>query len=273
MKQPELGNKILELRKAKGLTQEELVERCNISVRTIQRIETGDVNPRSYTIKTILEALESDYNELHSDSSFSKSVSKTLTLSWIAGIAYFILGFLEGPMDMSRIVNASEIPGQAVTHFIPMMDFGPYFYLIVKILVLIAYVLFLRGFISIGDYTGNTLLSIVSKVLIATMVFTIGFDIVSFLWQDFNGLFVQIAIALSLGVVGIIFGISLIQMRSTVGIICIIAGVMEILAGILFLLMEPIGLILQMPAILMEIIIVYQVSKAIAEGSNLAFKK
>ena len=30
MKQPELGKKISELRKAKGLTQEELVEKCNI---------------------------------------------------------------------------------------------------------------------------------------------------------------------------------------------------------------------------------------------------
>ena len=53
MKQPELGLKILELRKNKGLTQEELVEKCNISVRTLQRIESGDVNPRNFTIKTI----------------------------------------------------------------------------------------------------------------------------------------------------------------------------------------------------------------------------
>ena len=57
MKQPALGKRISELRKEKGLTQEELVEQCNINVRTIQRIEAGEVNPRSYTIKTILEVL------------------------------------------------------------------------------------------------------------------------------------------------------------------------------------------------------------------------
>ena len=57
MKQPDLGKKILELRKQKGLTQEELVELCNINVRTIQRIEAVDVTPRTYTVKTILEAL------------------------------------------------------------------------------------------------------------------------------------------------------------------------------------------------------------------------
>jgi len=58
MKQPELGRKISELRKAKGLTQEELVEKCHLSVRTLQRIESGEVTPRSHTIKVILEALE-----------------------------------------------------------------------------------------------------------------------------------------------------------------------------------------------------------------------
>lgn len=58
MNQPELGKKIAELRKAKGLTQEELVEKCNLSVRTLQRIESGDVTPRSYTLKAIFAALE-----------------------------------------------------------------------------------------------------------------------------------------------------------------------------------------------------------------------
>ena len=60
MNQPELGKRIVELRKAKGFTQEELVEKCNINVRTLQRIESGEVTPRSYTVKTIFTAL--DYN-------------------------------------------------------------------------------------------------------------------------------------------------------------------------------------------------------------------
>lgn len=60
MKQPELGRKIAELRKVKGLTQEELVSKCNITVRTLQRIESGVGTPRSYTIKILFTAL--DYN-------------------------------------------------------------------------------------------------------------------------------------------------------------------------------------------------------------------
>ena len=68
MKQPELGIYIAQLRKEKGLTQEELVERCNINVRTIQRIEAGEVSPRSYTIKNILEVLGKSFDILFTTS-------------------------------------------------------------------------------------------------------------------------------------------------------------------------------------------------------------
>lgn len=57
IQQPELGKKVLDLRKAKGITQEELVEKCNLSVRTLQRIESGEVTPRPITVKLIFEAL------------------------------------------------------------------------------------------------------------------------------------------------------------------------------------------------------------------------
>jgi len=67
MKQPELGRKIAELRKAKSLTQEELVEKCRLNVRTIQRIESGMVTPRSYTLKAIFAALEFTMNDSESD--------------------------------------------------------------------------------------------------------------------------------------------------------------------------------------------------------------
>jgi transcriptional regulator with XRE-family HTH domain len=69
MKQPELGKKILELRLAKRLTQTELAEKCNISLRTIQRIESNDVVPRSYSVKTIFSVL--DYNSASIISNFN----------------------------------------------------------------------------------------------------------------------------------------------------------------------------------------------------------
>lgn len=67
MEQPELGKMIADFRKAKGLTQDELVKKCNLSVRTLQRIESGDVTPRSFTIRTIFTALDYELIENPSD--------------------------------------------------------------------------------------------------------------------------------------------------------------------------------------------------------------
>jgi len=64
MNQPYLGQKINELRQLKGLTQEQLAETCEVSARTIQRIESGEVDPRAYTLQCLSEALEFDFIEL-----------------------------------------------------------------------------------------------------------------------------------------------------------------------------------------------------------------
>lgn len=124
MKQPELGRRISDLRKAKGLTQEELVDKCNISVRTLQRIETGEVTPRSYTIKTILAALEYDLStiEVNDDTIIQSAVGwlkklflldidlttssdyfiKQLNIAWVSGILYFLIEFFEGAAEYFR---------------------------------------------------------------------------------------------------------------------------------------------------------------------------
>ena len=63
MNQPDLGLKVSELRQQKGLTQEQLAERCEVSPRTIQRIESGEVDPRAYTLHCLGEVLDFDFGE------------------------------------------------------------------------------------------------------------------------------------------------------------------------------------------------------------------
>lgn len=53
-----IAEKIVSARKQKGLTQEDLASLSNITVRTIQRIESGESIPRSYTLKAMAKALE-----------------------------------------------------------------------------------------------------------------------------------------------------------------------------------------------------------------------
>ncbi|EAS18614.1 hypothetical transmembrane protein [Flavobacteria bacterium BBFL7] len=112
MNQPELGNYIAQLRKEKGLTQEELVELCNINVRTIQRIENGDVTPRSYTIKNILSALGKSIDDVFKSVEKKAADLPAITynkslLGWgmIAGIIYLILGTLNVLVSISEMYH------------------------------------------------------------------------------------------------------------------------------------------------------------------------
>lgn len=58
-------SKLKTIREFQNLTQEELAEKSGISVRTIQRIETGK-NPKGYTLRILAKALEVKEHELQS---------------------------------------------------------------------------------------------------------------------------------------------------------------------------------------------------------------
>ena len=53
-----IGEKIKKLRKENGLTQKQLSELTDIPVRTIQRYEAGDFNPKMKSITKIADALK-----------------------------------------------------------------------------------------------------------------------------------------------------------------------------------------------------------------------
>ncbi len=170
MKQPALGLKILELRQQKGLTQEELVEQCNISVRTIQRIEAGETMPRVYTIKTILSALDRDLDDLQEDTVFetkvkeamlfeideSKDVSFLFTqlhVGWIAGILSMIAFIFELVDDFYYVADG--------TYY-----FGKIFTITLGICSILLFSLFMRSFILIGNLFKNTFLRTIAMIFI-----------------------------------------------------------------------------------------------------------
>jgi transcriptional regulator with XRE-family HTH domain len=268
MKQPELGRKISELRKAKGLTQEELVEKCNISVRTIQRIETGEVTPRMYTIKTILAALEYDLNAVSTDSDernapliakvkdfmladadieHSPYLVNQLNVAWVAGVIYFILGFFEAAAEYTRFTTDEMIFGTAA-------------YVVIKVLALVSYVFFIRGLIAIGGIFENYLLKITSMVLIGATFLMIGYDIVSIFYHPIEREALLISASVTFGFIGIIFGVALRRLERSLGRVAEFAGIIEIMAACFFvtIIFAFMGLIVQIPAVLLEIILIYK---------------
>jgi transcriptional regulator with XRE-family HTH domain len=102
MNQPDLGLKISELRQQKGLTQEQLAQLCEVSPRTIQRIESGEVDQRAYTLHCLDTALEFDFGEentanenlwlaaLHLSSMFSIPILPLLPWFWKKNHSYKI---------------------------------------------------------------------------------------------------------------------------------------------------------------------------------------
>ncbi len=52
-----IGQEIQKLRKERGLTQEELAHKTGLSTRTIQRIENGETDARTYTLGVLAKAL------------------------------------------------------------------------------------------------------------------------------------------------------------------------------------------------------------------------
>lgn len=251
MKQPELGIKISELRKAKGLTQEELVEKCNISVRTIQRIEAGEVTPRSYTIKSILDVLEYDFSSIIKAES-TKHHSKFLKLAWIFGIVYFVVGFFEFAAEYYRLEEEEMIYSKLV-------------YIIIKIVVLISFSLFMYGFFAMSDLFKNYILKIASLLLLCTFFLAISYDILSLYYSILPLEIILIIQLISFGVVQLIFGIGLLKSIKDLGNLALIAGILEILTGALLITvsLSYAGLIVYIPTIVFEIILLYKASELI----------
>ena len=59
-----IGKNLVYQRKLKGYSQEELSEKTQVTIRTIQRIEKGEVNPHLQTVKLLASALEIEIDDL-----------------------------------------------------------------------------------------------------------------------------------------------------------------------------------------------------------------
>ncbi|MFT5891925.1 MAG: transcriptional regulator with XRE-family HTH domain [Dokdonia sp.] len=238
MKQPELGRKIVELRQQKGLTQEELVAQCNISVRTIQRIEAGEVSPRVYTIKTILAALDRDLDDLQQSSVFetkvkevmlleidpSKDVSflfKQLHIGWIAGILSMICFVFQFIEDSYYITEGDYY-------------FGGMFYIILGIISIVMFALHMRAFVLIGELFKSYFLKIASILFIAVNTLMILYAIIDMYYKYIPEAAYAIIFCVFYGLMYIFFGYALLKLKN-LGQLPKAAGMMQIIIGGMFL--------------------------------------
>lgn len=82
-----IGSKIKSVRKSKGLSQEELAELAKVNLRTIQRIENNQSDPRGATLKLICQALSLNIEEVID---FGKEIDKNYLLFFHLSVLSFI---------------------------------------------------------------------------------------------------------------------------------------------------------------------------------------
>lgn len=248
LKQPQLGKTIQALRQEKKLTQEELVEKCNVNVRTLQRIEAGEVSPRSFTIRAILEALDYKFEQVASSIERKTSIRR-MNIGWIAGLIYFVFGFAEYAADYYRFE-------------LDMPVYFPFIYIVVKAVLLTAYVFFLLGFVEAGKSFNVSILKISAFLMMGSMAVIELYDIISIFsalsMEDF--MLIKGVEAVAFGGADIVFGIALLRLAKQLGTSATLAGILEIMIGVCFItfFLSFLGLMFTIPAIILEIIVLFK---------------
>jgi transcriptional regulator with XRE-family HTH domain len=272
MKQPELGIKLAEIRKEKGITQEDLVERCNVTVRTIQRIESGDVTPRPLTLKLISEALGCDWNTFSSptpilneeeldswirraiftDLQNPKTITLQIKLAWIAGFIYFLTGFPEAAFEYNLMQNENLAVGSPT-------------FIAIKVIAMAAFALFARGFIIMGYKHHNSLLTYGTYLFLGVFLLNYSLDIFSPAWDKSDLKEFLVAKSISFGIVEVIFGLGLMRMNVSFGRVANYSGYLEIVAGIMFITvaLSPFGLVILIPAEILEVYLLFKYSESL----------
>jgi transcriptional regulator with XRE-family HTH domain len=271
MIQPELGKKIAELRQANGLTQTELAEMCNLGLRTIQRIESSEVNPRSFTLRVIFASLDYEIQEKPIKNNFfmkaneyfnrlitedfekadtSKITGFYLKNAFVAGIIFLLLGFIMYGLEIQR----STLNLTVLTKVI---------YIFLKLILIVLSVFYLGGFIVLGSKFKNQILVISSLISIFAISIFSFYEIFSLFYNAIEKQTIDGGKSITFGIIEIIFGIGLLRLSNSYGRSASLAGIFNIIEGFFFLtvIFWFIGSILTIPAQIFEIVILYKAYK------------
>lgn len=259
MQQPKLGIKLTALRKAKNLTQEELVEKSHVSVRTIQRIESGEVVPRMSTVKILWQALGEPYETIPTKSTQVMEIQKstlpnanrnTVLTAVLAGAIYLVCQIILSTMDIAWIFREGEweIYMNAI-------------YIGLTVLMVTAYIFFARGFIALSTVFENALLKVAAYLL---MIATAGMgilDVTSLSATDTELLMLPYAaVAIIFGALSIVFGVALLRLQDGMGELSRIAGLLEIVMGCMLItvILFFVSYVIMIPAVIIEILVLYR---------------
>ena len=113
---------IINSRKSKNLTQEQLAELSKVNLRTIQRIENNENTPRGYTLKLICDILEIDIPNSESKILPSKpnQIELIIYYFFLAIINFSLMGIIGWTTLASDANINSNFAGFLLSFFIPI---------------------------------------------------------------------------------------------------------------------------------------------------------
>ena len=249
MKQPELGRKLAEYRNEKGLTQEQLAEMTGINIRTIQRIESGEVTPRTYTLNIILEILGKDTEDLKDENEpFVIEKPGIVKTAWTAGI------ILATAVSMNIIlVILRDIFG-----FRQVIHMNALIYILSIVLIFF----FNRGLVHIGKILDNSLIAVTGIAGIILTVFVNIFQIARL--YDPNPYIIMLAkvSVVLIGLNGILYGAGLVLLKKHLHDLALFTGIMMICISAIVMIpvdfIQFIVAVLSVPCLLLQTLILYR---------------
>lgn len=126
MKQPELGRKVAALRTEMGLTQGELAGKCKLSLRTIQRIETAEVTPRSYTVRMIFANLNYQFFNSSGENSNKPVNEAFVPIIWLGQFYRYVLDLFNLKTNTMRKITVLSVSLCAIVIGISSFTFGAF---------------------------------------------------------------------------------------------------------------------------------------------------
>ena len=259
MQQPELGRRLTALRKERNLTQEELVQKSHVSVRTIQRIEAGEVMPRLITVRILLEALGESYESFSTQQNqvmetksnpSSPNHRNTMLVAILAGAIYLVSEVILCMLDISWLTNGREWGFRMNIIYASLTG-----------VMVISLALFARGFIALSGVFENTLLRVAAYLLIIITAGKSFLDIASLSASDIESVWIPYAVvSVLMGVVGIVFGIALMQLQDGMGELSRVAGILEVIMGCLLItvVLFFVSYLILIPTVVIEMMVLYR---------------
>ncbi len=228
-------------------------------MRTIQRIEAGEVLPRTITVKILLQALGESYesfstnqNQLMNNQGYAVPTRNrnTVLMAVLAGAVYLVAEIILGTMDIARFTDGREWGFRMNAIYAGL-----------TIVMVISFVLFARGFIVLGMVFENSLLKVATYLLMAATLVKGIVDANSLWAEDVESIWIPyVAVAIVLGALGVVFGLALLRLQDSMGELSRIAGILEIVMGCLLItvVLFFVAYLILVPAVVIEILVLYR---------------